>query len=138
MRIALGVVFIVAGATKIGHPADFAASITAYRLGLPAPLVAVVALALPALEILLGAYLVAGLLLSLSSASAAVLLALFTALVASAVVRGLHAPCGCFGPGDREPATWLTVARDGALLVPALYLAWWSRARTKGSGVLPP
>lgn len=89
------------------------------------------ALALPPLEILLGIYLVAGLLLPLSSGAAAVLLALFCAVVASIVLRGISAPCGCFGPGDKGPATWLTVVRDVALLVPAVYLAWWSRARER-------
>ena len=118
---------------KIAHAGDLAEAITAYRLGLPPPLVAAMAVALPPLEILLGIYLMAGLLLPVSSAVAATLLTLFTIAVASAVVRGVSAPCGCFGPGDNQPATWLTVARDVCLLVPAIYLAWWSRARVAAS-----
>jgi hypothetical protein len=61
------------------------------------------------------------------------MLALFTTIVASAVIRGLSAPCGCFGPGDTQPATWLTVLRDVSFLLPAIYLAWWSRARVTES-----
>jgi putative oxidoreductase len=114
---------------KIGHAGDLAAAITAFRLGLPPPMVAAIAVALPPLEVLLGIYLIAGLLLPLSSAAAATLLGVFTIIVASAVVRGLAAPCGCFGPGDNQPATWLTVARDVSFLVPAMYLVWWSRVR---------
>jgi len=118
---------------KIGHAGDLAAAITAYRVGLPPPLVAAMAVALPPLEILLGIYLILGLLLPVSSAIAATLLALFTIAVASAVVRGVSAPCGCFGPGDNQPATWLTVARDVCFVVPAAYLTWWSRARVRVS-----
>jgi uncharacterized membrane protein YphA (DoxX/SURF4 family) len=125
--------FLVTGILKIGHAGDLAAAITAYRLGMPPPLVAAMAVALPPLEILLGIYLIAGLLLPLSSAVAATMLALFTIAVASAVARGLAAPCGCFGPGDNQPATWLTVVRDVSFLVPAIYLVWWSRARFTAS-----
>jgi hypothetical protein len=122
---------------KIGHPADLAAAITAYRLGLPPPMVAAMALALPPFEMLLGFYLIAGLLLPLSSVVATTVLAMFTAAVASAVIRDLSAPCGCFGPGDSQPATWLTVLRDTAFLVPAAYLTWWSRARRRITGPAP-
>jgi putative oxidoreductase len=133
VRIVLGGLFIVAGILKIGHAADLASAITAFQTGLPPPVVAAMALALPPAEILLGIYLVAGLLLPLSSAVAAGLLGIFTLVVASVVVRGLSAPCGCFGPGDTQPATWLTVVRDLCLVVPALYLAWWARARVTES-----
>lgn len=129
MRFVLGVIFIVAGALKIGHAADLAAAITAYKLGVPAQLVAVAAVALPPLEILLGIYLVAGLWLKVTSSVAVMLLTLFTLAVASAVARGLSAPCGCFGPGDSQPATWWTVARDAVMLAAAVYLAWWSFRR---------
>lgn len=129
MRLGLGALFLIAGALKVAHPADLAAAITAYRLGLPGTVVAAMALALPLLEIVLGIYLVIGLLLPVTSGVAVAVLALFTAIVASAVIRGLSAPCGCFGPGDNAPATWLTVVRDLCFFMPALYLFWWSRAR---------
>ena len=133
VRLGVGALFLIAGALKIGHPADLAAAITAYRLGLPPTVVAAIALALPPFEMLLGIYLIAGLLLPLASSIAVAMLALFSVIVASAVIRGLAAPCGCFGPGDSAPATWLTVARDLSFLAPAAYLAWWSRARSKAT-----
>jgi putative oxidoreductase len=129
VRIALGALFVIAGSLKIGHAADLAAAITAYRLGFPPQVVAAMAVALPPLEILLGVYLIVGLLLPLVSGVAVAVLALFTSIVASAVIRGLSAPCGCFGPADNAPATWITVLRDLTFLLPAVYLAWWSRAR---------
>lgn len=116
---------------KIGHPAELAAAITGYRLGLPPPVVAAMALALPPFEMLLGFYLITGLLLPLSSALATALLASFTIAVASAVIRGVAAPCGCFGPGDSQPATWLTVLRDMGFLLSAAYLTWWASARRR-------
>jgi len=131
VRIALGALFVIAGSLKIAHPADLAAAITAYRLGLPPQVVAAMAVALPPLEILLGVYLIAGLLLPLVSGVAVAILTLFTGIVASAVIRGLSAPCGCFGPADNAPATWITVLRDLSFLLPAVYLAWWSRTRLR-------
>ncbi len=133
VRLALGALFVIAGSMKIGHPADLAAAITAYRLGLPPQVVAAMALALPPFEILLGMYLITGLLLPVASTVAVIMLTLFTAFVASAVVRGLSAPCGCFGPADSGPATWITVLRDLSFLLPAVYLAWWSRAHVRAS-----
>jgi len=88
--------------------------------------VAVIAVALPPFEILLGIYLLAGWWSKVSSIVAAVMLAAFTIAVASTVARGLAAPCGCFGPGDSQPATWWTVARDAVMFLAALYYAWWA------------
>lgn len=122
----LGLIFLIAGILKIAHPADLAAAITAYKLGLPPPFVAIVAVALPPFEILLGLYLASGWWPKVTSAVAVILLGLFTLAVASAVARGLQAPCGCFGPADSQPATWWTVARDTVMLLAAGYLAWWA------------
>jgi uncharacterized membrane protein YphA (DoxX/SURF4 family) len=128
VRFALAALFIVAGVLKIGHADDLAATITAFSLGLPGPLVAVIAVALPPFEVLLGIYLAGGWFLPATSGIATVLIAGFIVAIASVVARGITAPCGCFGPADTAPATWLTVLRDLAFVVPAAYLAWWSRA----------
>jgi hypothetical protein len=126
----LGLLFGAAGVLKLGHASDLAATITAFGLGLPPPLVAVIAIALPPFEILLGIYLIAGWLLTVSASISSLLLAAFIAVLASVVARHITTPCGCFGPADAAPATWATVGRDALFLIPALYLVWWSRART--------
>ena len=126
----MGLLFGAAGVLKLGHASDLAATITAFGLGLPPPLVAVIAIALPPFEILLGLYLIAGWLLGVSATIASLLFAAFIAVLASVVARHITAPCGCFGPQDTAPATWWTVGRDALFLIPALYLVWWSRART--------
>jgi len=129
VRILLGLLFVAAGVLKIGHASDLAATITAFGLGLPGTLVAIVAVALPPFEVLLGAYLIGGWLLPATSAVAAALLSVFILVVSSVVARGLSVSCGCFGLADSAPATWWTVVRDALFLIPAVYLTWWSRAR---------
>ena len=123
LRVGLGAVFIAAGALKIGHADVFASEIAGFQL-LPLPVIAPLALLLPFVEVLLGAYLVIGLFTRAAAGFAAFQLAVFTAAIASAVVRGLHASCGCFGPADQTTTSWGEVARDGALVLLALVIAW--------------
>ena len=59
LRIILGVLFIFAGATKIGNPAAFADDINNYRM-LPYILVSLMAVVLPWIEIIAGLLLVFG------------------------------------------------------------------------------
>jgi uncharacterized membrane protein YphA (DoxX/SURF4 family) len=129
LRIGLGLLFVVAGALKVGHASDLAATITAFGLGMPGTLVAVIAIALPPAEVLLGVYLLGGWLLPATSIASAALLAAFIVVLASVAGRGISVPCGCFGTADAGPITWATVLRDGLFLAPAAYLVWWSRAR---------
>ncbi|HTW83195.1 MAG TPA: MauE/DoxX family redox-associated membrane protein [Candidatus Sulfotelmatobacter sp.] len=122
LRVALGAIFIVAGASKIGHAAFFAAQIAGFRI-LPQAVVAPLALVLPFLEVLLGAYLVVGLFTRQAAWIAALLLLIFDAAIASAVVRGMAIDCGCFGPSDATLTTWSEVARDAIFVVLAVIVA---------------
>jgi uncharacterized membrane protein YphA (DoxX/SURF4 family) len=130
-RFALAGLLITAGILKLGHADDLASVISAFSLGLPGPMVAFIAVALPPFEILLGIYLAGGWFLPQTSAAATLLILAFIAAIASVVARGITAPCGCFGPADAAPATWATVLRDVIFVVPAAYLAWWSRAKAR-------
>jgi uncharacterized membrane protein YphA (DoxX/SURF4 family) len=122
LRVVLGAIFIVAGASKVGHADLFAAQIAGFKL-LPAIVIAPMALALPYLELLLGGYLIVGLFTRTSAWVAAVLLALFDAAIASAVVRGMTVSCGCFGPNDATVTTWSEVARDAVFVLLAVIVA---------------
>ena len=122
LRVGLGAIFLAAGGFKIGHAAEFAQEIAAFRL-LPQPLVAPIALLLPFLEVMLGVYLVIGLFVRASAWIAALMLLIFDAAIASAVARGLHLHCGCFGPNDQTVTTWAEVARDAVLVVLAVIVA---------------
>jgi uncharacterized membrane protein YphA (DoxX/SURF4 family) len=110
-RVLLGGLLLVAGALKVGHPAELAATIASFRL-LPAAIVGPLALALPYVELLVGAYLVAGLFTRLTAAFAAVQFVCYAGAIASALVRHIPANCGCFGPNDAAVADWPHVAFD--------------------------
>jgi hypothetical protein len=125
-RIIVGLVFIVAGVLKVGHASDLGSTIVAFRLDLPAQFVGFAAIALPLFEIVLGAYLLLGWQLRIVSVLSVALLLVFIVALSSVVIRGIPTPCGCFGPGETDPVTWWTVLRDGAVIIPAAYLVWWS------------
>jgi uncharacterized membrane protein YphA (DoxX/SURF4 family) len=122
IRVLLGGLLLVTGALKVGHPADLAASIAGFRL-LPAAVVGPLALALPYLELVLGAYLVAGLFTRAVALIAAVQFLCYAGAIASAVVRHIAANCGCFGPNDSTVADWPHVAFDLMLAVAAGFIA---------------
>jgi uncharacterized membrane protein YphA (DoxX/SURF4 family) len=123
LRVAVGALFVVAGVAKIGHADVFAAQIAAFGL-VPRPLVAPMALLLPFVEVLLGAYLVLGLYTRVAAAIAGVQLTIFAIAIGSAVARGLSLSCGCFGPADQTVTSWPEVARDIVFAAIAAFVAW--------------
>jgi putative oxidoreductase len=125
LRLILGAIFIVAGASKVGHAAEFAAQIAAFRI-LPTAVIAPMALVLPFFELLLGAYLIIGLFTRGAAWVAVLLLTAFDLAIASAVVRGMTVNCGCFGPTDTTVTTWGEVGRDAVFIVMALIVALWA------------
>lgn len=122
VRVLLGALFVVAGASKVGHADVFAAEIAGFRL-LPAAVIAPIAIALPFLEMLLGVYLILGLFTRTAAWIAVALFAVFDLAIASAVVRGMTISCGCFGPSDATVTSWAEVARDAVLVVLAALVA---------------
>jgi uncharacterized membrane protein YphA (DoxX/SURF4 family) len=123
-RVAIGAVLIVAGVLKAHDgPAATATSIAGYRI-LPPAIVAPLGVALPYVEIALGGYLVAGLLVRIAASIAAVQFLVFAGAVASLVVRRIPADCGCFGSTVPTPPSWSHVAADVALAAAAAAIAW--------------
>lgn len=121
-RWLLGAVLIWAGAAKVGHPEALAAAIAGFRL-LPAALIGPLAVILPYFELLLGLYLVVGLFTRIAAWVATVQFVLYAGAIGSAVLRGIPANCGCFGPGDAATADWPHVAFDLVLAAIALFIA---------------
>jgi hypothetical protein len=117
-RIAVGVVLLCAGAAKLFQAAWPA---TAAAFGAPPGVIR----ALPVVEVLLGALLIAGLGLPWTPLVALVLLAGFTAAVAARLVQGNRVPCGCFGETSPAP-----VGRD--TLVRNLVLCWLAALAVRG------
>ncbi len=123
LRVVLGLVLLAAGVLKAHDgPTLTAISIADYRI-LPAGLVAPLAIGLPYLEILLGAYLIAGLFTRSAAWFAACQFVVFAIAVGSLVVRHIHADCGCFGSGVSTPPSWGHVALDLASAGVAAFIA---------------
>jgi uncharacterized membrane protein YphA (DoxX/SURF4 family) len=132
-RVALGAVWIVAGASKVTDLAAAVRSVRAYRL-LPEGAAVAVGAGLPFLEIALGLLLIAGLGVRIGAVVSAVLLGVFIAGIASAAGRGLRIDCGCFGGGGDLAANARTrylseAARDVGLLLPTGLLIAWPAGR---------
>lgn len=123
VRVSIGALFVVAGALKAGHFNDLAAAIAGFRL-LPQAVIGPLAVILPFFEIGLGIYLILGLFTRGAAVVAALQLLVYSAAIASAVIRHIPANCGCFGPQDSAPADWPHVFVDAALAAVCAFLAW--------------
>lgn len=97
-RLLLGGLFMVAGYSKASFPPEaFAASLEAYQL-FPEPLLMPIAMVLPWVELLLGAFLVCGYFTRPAAAGLGALLGGFLLSLLSVIVRGLQLDsCGCYG-----------------------------------------
>ena len=112
VRVLLGALLLAAGALKVGHAPELAASIAGFRL-LPAAIVGPArARAAVRRAACSGLYLVAGLFTRVVAAIAAAQFVLYSGAIASAVLRHIAANCGCFGPNDATVADWPHVAFD--------------------------
>jgi uncharacterized membrane protein YphA (DoxX/SURF4 family) len=91
----------------------FAMQVDSYQL-LPEKYVSLVAHFLPPAELLLGVWLLSGILLRFSSLASTFLIGGFLAVVVRSYAMGLEINCGCFGPGEKLGIS--TVLRDASLL----------------------
>jgi uncharacterized membrane protein YphA (DoxX/SURF4 family) len=140
VRVVLGGVWVAAGLVKLPDPAAAERAVRAYQLA-PEGLVPALAFGLPVLEIAIGVLLLVGAFVRPAAVTSALLLAGFTAAVASAWGRGLTIDCGCFGGGgqvDADETAYLSeIVRDLVLLAgscllvlrPCTRLALLDRAR---------
>jgi uncharacterized membrane protein YphA (DoxX/SURF4 family) len=107
LRIALGIIFILAALPKLQDPAGFAKSISHYHL-VPVGLERALALVLPPLELLVGLGLILGVLDAGASLLGLAMLVVFTGAIGFAVSRGLDISCGCF---DTDGGTKVGVSK---------------------------
>jgi uncharacterized membrane protein YphA (DoxX/SURF4 family) len=123
VRVALGALLLVAGVLKAHDgPTLTAISIAGYRI-LPGAVAAPLAVGLPYVEIMLGAYLVSGLFTRITAWVAAAQFAIFAAAVASLLFRHIQTNCGCFGSGVSTPPSWIHVGLDCLLALAAVLVA---------------
>jgi putative oxidoreductase len=97
VRIALGLVFVVAALPKVQDPPSFAHAVYNYRI-VPGPLVNAVALGMPWLELLCGLALVLGIWKRTATLVIAALLLLFVGGISLNLARRNPIDCGCFDP----------------------------------------
>ena len=126
-RVVLGGLFVYAGAVKVVDPLDFAQNIRNYRL-VGQSLAFIAALVLPWLEILAGAFLVAGVWKRGAALVVSGLLVFFIILTAVTMIRGLDVDCGCFGSLSRKSG-WGVVLEDLGMLVLGLALLFAPKKR---------
>lgn len=105
-RLLLGVVFVVAGASKVAAAASWPAQ--AAGLGVPRR----IAVLVPWGELAVGAMLVVRLAMPAVAVVAVIALVGFTAVLVRALVAGRHPPCSCFGAWSAAPVAWRHVVRN--------------------------
>lgn len=141
-----GAIYLMASAGKLYQPKAFLRSVLDYQI-VPGPLVPWVAAALPGIEFLAGALMMAGAFAAFrrrrtrlddyAEASAwigAALMVVFMIVLSFAILRGISMDCGCFDVlGAHIPflasskADWGTVARDVVMLLPAYPILAWRK-----------
>ena len=119
----------------------FAMQVDSYQL-LPEQYVSPTAHLLPPAELLLGLWLLSGILLRFSSLASSLIIGVFFGVVVHSYRMGLEINCGCFGPGEKLGMS--TVLRDASLLVLSVAVmigAFWihrsRRAPSTSPAVIP-
>ena len=134
LRLVLGGAFLWAGGAKLLHPDEFAPLLLSYQI-LPLHAVDLVALWLPACEVLIAICLLAGIWVRAAALLFSALMLVFIAGIAQALARGIELHCGCFSTEATGPArTWISLWEEVALLGMGLGL-WWSHWEGHGSRV---
>ncbi|MBN2326784.1 MAG: DoxX family membrane protein [Candidatus Omnitrophica bacterium] len=127
LRVLVGGIMIFAGWSKLIDMAGMAESIENYRI-LPSALVNIPAIILPAIELIAGVCLIAGIWIDGALLIVTGLFVVFIAAIQSAIWRGLNIECGCFGLSDSEIVGAKVLIRD-SLFVLATVPIWLSRIR---------
>jgi uncharacterized membrane protein YphA (DoxX/SURF4 family) len=129
LRLGLAGVFIYAGFIKLIDPRAFAHAIAQYDL-VPETLLPLVAVGLPALELLAGGGLIFEVRGSLTII--AILLLIFLMILGFAVWHNLDIDCGCFTADDLAGQEGLKIAfwRDLIMIWATFYL-YWRRRRSR-------
>jgi putative oxidoreductase len=118
LRMVLGGVFIWAGLQKLQQPYEFLGDVYNYELVGPQEGLWI-AVALPWLEVSVGASMVAGVWCGGGALVAVALSCVFVCAESSAVAQGLKIPCGCAIGDAPEYTSWWKVAEAGLMVLAA-------------------
>ena len=124
VRIGLGIVFVWAGLPKLFEPREFARTISEFGI-VPDPLLPIVAIGLPVLELLAGLGLIFEIRGSLKLVCA--LLMLFLTVLGFGVANHMEIDCGCFSAEEIHAQNSLRTAflRDLGMMGTVFYLFFW-------------
>lgn len=129
LRVALGGLFVFAAIVKFQDIQQFGFAINAYQIipGNARHAVTLFAFVLPWLELIAGLLLILGLWGRAASLLIALMMAAFTAAVASVILRELSITCGCFGKlkgpfGCEGPIGTCKLAENATLMAVAFLL----------------
>lgn len=125
-RLLVGIVFVYASLYKLAEPREFALSIAMYDI-LPLELVNLMAIALPAVELVTGITMILGVWTRASALVINAMLVMFIAAIGYVVlVRGrADFGCGCFSPAAEEAGKEMaadTLWRDVVYLAAGVYV----------------
>jgi peroxiredoxin/uncharacterized membrane protein YphA (DoxX/SURF4 family) len=120
-RLGLVAVFVIAGVAKLADQPGTRQALANFDV--PARFIDPFALLLPAAELAVAAVLVFPTTARWGAAGSLVLLALFVVGLTRVLRRGEAPDCHCFGQLHSKPASWVTVARNLVLALPAAYVA---------------
>jgi len=128
LRWYLGVVFLLACAHKILHPASFALDVATYDI-LPLALINPMAIILPWVELAAGLMLILGWKARAASLLVSGMMVMFIVSLLLAMAKGLDMSCGCFASQalEEDPISGLTVLRDLAWLAGGAYVFVFDR-----------
>jgi hypothetical protein len=119
LRLGLGIMLLYSGLIKARHPYQFLSNVYDYELVGP-ELGKLVAVGLPALEVVIGGCLVGGICVAGALTGSVLLGAVFIFATASALYRGLNITCGCFGSSGMEVVAASAVARAAGVCLASL------------------
>jgi peroxiredoxin/uncharacterized membrane protein YphA (DoxX/SURF4 family) len=120
-RLCLAAVFFVAGVAKLADRSGTRQALADFDV--PRRLAGPLLLLLPAAELAAATALVFPTTARWGAAGSLMLLALFVVGLTRVLRRGEAPDCHCFGQVHSQPASWVTVARNLVLALPAAYVA---------------
>jgi peroxiredoxin/uncharacterized membrane protein YphA (DoxX/SURF4 family) len=130
-RLALAIVFFLAGAAKLADRAGSQATLVDF--GLPPSLASLFGVVVPVLEVGVAIALLPAASAGRGALGALILLGAFTLGIVTVLVRGRQADCRCFGQLYSSPVGWSTLARIVGLASITAFVLVWARERVSPS-----
>jgi uncharacterized membrane protein YphA (DoxX/SURF4 family) len=130
-----GATFLYASMDKLGEAARFALVIQEYHM-LPVALVPLGAIVVPWMEFFTGVALLAGFRWRGAALVYCGLMMVYIVALSWNMWTGVEMNCGCFSLDSVEKATWWTVGRDVALILPGLATLWTRQSLATLDGLL--